>query len=272
MLPRPTETAVAVPAGPDGGNLRWATAGHPPPRRLDTGEQLRAPQATAPLGRQDRCGARTAPAGAARSGLCSTPTAWSTSPARTGCSSARSALRALPSRRAGSALDELMRIVCDFGAHTLPNDAVPSSSALGSPSGNERAGSPGPTEASALMVLCPWQGGGPELFGRPARRPAEAVRMRYVADMRSNRPPPHGRQPGAAPWRVRTHRGRSPAGWKRRRGRTDPRAAPFATCGFGRRRASPGGRFERDRQVTEVGTDECPRCGPQLADARGAHA
>jgi hypothetical protein len=123
MLPRPTATAVAVPAGPDGGNLRWATAGHPPPRRLDTGEQLPAPQAT------HRSAGRTAAARGPRRpeprapGCALHRRSRRRHRPRTGCSSARSAPRALQSRRAGSALDELMRIVCDLGADTLSDDA-----------------------------------------------------------------------------------------------------------------------------------------------------
>jgi hypothetical protein len=121
-------TAVVVLVGPADGDVLWASAGHPPPRRFDTGASLPAIEQTLPLGSRSACSARTqrAPADIAACGLLlhTDGVVEATGPhgLRFGEQRLSRALRVLHGQRAGCALDELMRTVCHFAAHALPDD------------------------------------------------------------------------------------------------------------------------------------------------------
>ena len=76
-------TALVAVVHPREGRLAWASAGHPPPLRLDTGETLNGARPVTAARRDHRARA-VAPAGRSSTpgpGCCSTPTA---SPRRTG--------------------------------------------------------------------------------------------------------------------------------------------------------------------------------------------
>jgi sigma-B regulation protein RsbU (phosphoserine phosphatase) len=123
-------TAVAVLIGPAGGRVRWAAAGHPPPRWLDTGQPFGPPPPGVPLGVQTHCNARTrrASGGAGHRGLVlyTDGVLDATGPhgVRFGDARLTRALRELASSSASCAVDELMRTVCHFSAHALPDDAA----------------------------------------------------------------------------------------------------------------------------------------------------
>jgi hypothetical protein len=123
-------TAVAVLAGPCGGNVHWASASHPPPRRLDTGEPLPGTPTATPLGQHHtlRVPTERAPTGVRCCGLLlhTDGVVNATGPrgVRFGEQRLTHALRALPRQRAGRTLDDMMRTVCHFAAHALPDDTA----------------------------------------------------------------------------------------------------------------------------------------------------
>jgi serine phosphatase RsbU (regulator of sigma subunit) len=121
--------AVAVILDPSARSLTWASAGHPPPRWLDSGKPVGAGVPGAPIGteRHPDWTAHTECLPGAGCGvlLYTNGVARATGPhgIQFGTERISRVLRWIHGLGAAATVNEFMRTVCHFASHRLPDDA-----------------------------------------------------------------------------------------------------------------------------------------------------